>query len=276
MNSHLHTPGSVPPLLAAPLFLAYPQFVEAPIPELSNAVRAWVGNIQPFGSDLDAQHFLLRVENRLPCAVDSGTLIVPATKGKHLFFDYLVGIVQTCRLLILEQPHPAHPRAYLLSPPYDLAMARSHPHARSDQIIVAGGKTLPGMCIYSAAEHKFDPSQDRLVQYLDLVTTHVARHLIWLKTRSLHRAKADGTLALIRPSRPGEVIPSTPARNDDVWIGYWPGPTAKAMGARGHLNHIAPADECWCGSSLMYKDCHRKAEIEEQKGARKWRSTSRG
>lgn len=41
-------------------------------------------------------------------------------------------------------------------------------------------------------------------------------------------------------------------------------PTAHAFDAAAHLKTIRPGEECWCGSGVPYRGCHRPADLNTQ------------
>ncbi|MFC5864260.1 SEC-C metal-binding domain-containing protein [Acidicapsa dinghuensis] len=185
----------------------------------------------------------------------------------HWADPLLVNMTVRCRLLILIQPLPAHPRAYLLDPLFAEHYGLVHPHPRYDQLIEYEGKRIPGLCIYSASEFEYDPRRDDISKFLNQLTIYTARHLVWLRTRQLFRGFPPNGV-LLRVLLPGETLindmPSVVFAGDprrmimlDYWSGYWPGPTARAFNPATHLKFIGPNQQCWCGSGSTYKSCHR-------------------
>jgi hypothetical protein len=257
--------------IATSLSMDYPQFTRVIVPEGSNAESAWIGEIQPFASDNVAKAFLHNIENNGPIWVSSGRIREERLGKPHWADPLLVGMSVRCKLLILMQPAPAHPRAYLLSPAFPEHYSVVHPHPRFDQMIVRNHKKVPGLCIYSAPEFRYDQTRERNSQFLEQATLFVARHLIWLKTRQLFRGFPH-TGTLLKVLRPGEILLEDkpvlrqPANGTgkpilDYWAGYWPGPTAHAFDAATHLKTIRPHHECWCGSGVAYGTCHRPADL---------------
>lgn len=262
------------PQFAAPLSSEYPQFTRVVLPGGSNAESAWVGEVQPFASDVAARAFLHDVEAGRTIWVSSGRIQEKTAAGVHWADPLLTGMSVRCKLLILVQPAPAHPRAYLLDPYFPEHYSVIHPHPRADLTIEWSGKRVPGLCVYSAAEFAFDPSRDRSSQFLDQATLYVARHLIWLRTRQLFRGFPPKGI-LLRAPLPGEqVFIDKPVMRQaatgnaspiiDYWRGYWPGATAVAFDAGTHLSRIRPNQECWCGAGEPYGVCHRPADLAKQ------------
>jgi hypothetical protein len=262
--------------IATSLSADYPQFTRVIVPEGSNADSAWIGEIQPFASDDVAKAFLHRIETSGPIWVSSGRIRKEISGKPHWADPLLIGMGVRCKLLILMQPAPAHPRAYLLNPVFPEHYSLVHPHPRFDQMIVWNHKNVPGLCIYSAPEFQYDPMRERISQFLEQATLFVARHLIWLRTRQLLRGFPP-TGTLLRVLRPGEALLNDkpvlvqPAVGTgkpllDYWAGYWPGPIAHASNAATHLSIIRSHYECWCGTGVAYGACHRPADLVEVNG----------
>lgn len=264
--------------VAAPLSMEYPQFTRAQAPTGSNAESAWIGEIQPFTSDNSARAFLQDIEQGKRIWLSGGRMKESLHTKAHWADPLLTDMSVRCKVLVLIQPDPAHPRAYLLDPLYPEHYGFVHPHQRSDLQIEWENNKVPGLCIYSAAEFIYDPQRDRNSQFLDQLALFVARHLIWLRTRQLFRGfppKGE----LLRVLRPGEVLEddrpkmvwaATGSERPvyQYWAGYWPGPTAQAFDTITHLRTIQPHKQCWCGSGIKYQDCHRPAELAGAKRAR--------
>lgn len=258
------------PFPAASLSQDYLQFTRVRTPGSSSAESAWIGEIQPFASNECARAFLHDVENGKEVWLSGGRIREASSIGSHWADPLLVGMSVKCRLLVLVQPGPAHPRAYLLRPLYAEHYSYVHPHPRFDQQIEWRGAKISGLCIYSASEFEYDPDRERISQFLDQVTLYVARHLIWLRTRRLLRGVPPGG-EVLRMLRPGEMLVDdrpvvvSPARGSqkavwDYWSGYWPGPIAEAFNPKTHFRKIHPHKECWCGSGLIYESCHRPSD----------------
>jgi hypothetical protein len=265
------TPGSMLPE-AASIAVNYPQFRSVSVHADTKAHAAWEGTIQPFTSDNAARMFLRSMEADVRLGVSEGTLLCgdKAPNDFHWADPFLLGIAERCRVLVLSFAPPVHARSYLLNPEFSRAFLSYHPHPRADLEIRLDKRTLSGLCVYSAAEFNFGGEVDLIVEYLDQASLFVARHLIWLRTRRLHRF-VGGKRQLIYSPKPGELIVDTEVgiRNavmasvkipePQFWDGYWPGRVARASG-REHLSFIKPDKECWCGSGQPYGSCHRPVE----------------
>jgi hypothetical protein len=258
---------------ATSLSADYPQFTRVIVPEGSNATSAWIGEIQPFTSNDIAKAFLHKIETNGPIWVSSGRIREESLGKPHWADPLLVGMDVRCKLLILMQPSPAHPRAYLLNPLFPEYYSVVHPHPRFDQMVVWDYKNVPGLCIYSAPEFRYDLKRERMSQFLEQATLFVARHLIWLRTRQLFRGFPP-TGTLLRVLRPGEILlndkpvlihPAVGAGKPTLnyWAGYWPGPTSHAFNAATHLRTIRTHHECWCGTGVSYGACHRPEDLTE-------------
>jgi hypothetical protein len=259
------------PESSAPLCVEYPQFSPVPVPEGSDAVEAWIGTIQPFTDDESARGFLTSIEDDRELFISSGTVRTGLTRRKPHWADpLLLHMDVRCKILLLIQPYPAHPRAYLLNPRFPEHYSWVHPHPRFDFSIRWQNKIVPGLCVYSASEFQLSPGTDRNTQFLDQAVLYVARHLIWLRTRQLYRGFPPRGVLLHTP-RPGELIPddrpvviAAAHRREkpilDYWAGYWAGPVAHAMSPAEHLKSIRPTHECWCTSGLPYGKCHRSPD----------------
>ena len=259
------------PLKAVPLSLFYPQFTQVVVPGGADADSAWIGEIQPFTSDTAARAFLHDIEAGKSIWVSGGRVQERGPSGIHWADPLLLNMTARCKLLILTRRFPAHPRAYLLNPEFPEHYSFTHPHPRFDLTITWEGKKVPGLCVYSAAEFKFDPKEERNRQFLDQVTLYVARHLIWLRTRQLFRGFPPKG-QLLRVLLPGDQIGDDrpvlrqPAFGNnkpifDFWAGYWPGGTALAFDPATHLSRIKPHHECWCGNGKLYGMCHRPEDV---------------
>lgn len=258
------------PHTAASLSSEYPQFTSVQLPIGSTAESAWIGEIQPFASDDSARTFLHEIEAGKPIWLVGGRIQEAPPSKTHWADVMLTNMSLRCKLLVLIQPTPAHPRAYLLRPLFAEHYSYVHPHPRSDQQIEWDNRKIPGLCIYSASEFKYDPHRERNAQFLDQVTLYIARHLIWLRTRQLFRGTPPNGIVL-RMLLPGDMLfndkpaivqPGIGDRKPvlDYWAGYWPGPTALAFNAATHLKSIRSHHQCWCGSGIAYQDCHRLAD----------------
>jgi hypothetical protein len=262
-------PAYLPAPLAAPGISEYPQFVRTTVPPGSGAMRAWTGIIQPFIDHGNARRFLTCVESSSAFDIVRGTIYAESAPGiEHWADSWLVRTDIRFRLLVLEFGGSEHPRAYALQPEISYHSHPMHPHLRVDRTIHLGPQRLPALCVYSGAEFVYSPAWPRIVQFLDQVSTFLARHIIWLRTRTpLPERYCD------RPRRlsPGEfVFDAALGFNRDAavaksivkvprYAGYWPG-AAAPCGAQQHLRTILPTRECWCWSGRPYADCHRKSD----------------
>jgi hypothetical protein len=249
------------PRSAASFSAFYPQIRSTDIPVAASGVlNAWSGILQPFANDETARMFLRSMEDGKRVEIDEGAVFPRSSMRRHWADPLLVEMNQLCRVMILESPAPAHPRAYLLDPSYDAAFLRfnNHPHPRWDQALEIDGKLFVGLCLYSAAEFAYLPNVEKSAQFLDQVSLWVGRHLIWLKTRRLYCNTSSGRSETYVPG-PGEQI-GWPVGRGEYWEGIWSGPRARSTTAAQHFANIQPAHECWCGSGISYSQCHRPRE----------------
>jgi len=264
-------PGLVPPL-AAPDIPEYPKFNRVPVPAGSIAYAAWQGTIQPFADDLTAKQILRRIETGSAFENDAGSLFCrqAPTMTPHPADRFLGGMDMSFKILILELPQFEHPCAYMLEPELSPHFLSFHPHTRGDCPLIVANRKLPALCVYSGAIFQFTPGVSRIVQFLDQVSTYLARHAIWLRTRVLLSQNAWGPDQFVYKPAPG--IPIIDTEFDKLsfhrqpgelyWNGYWPG-NAAPSGAAKHLATITPNDPCWCWSGKRYRDCHSKREFSE-------------
>ncbi len=220
---------------AASLSPEFPQFTRVQPPKGSTAETAWIGEIQPFASDDAARAFLHDIELGKEIWLAAGQIRESVPSKSHWADRFLVSMSVRCRLLILIEPPPAHPRAYLLRSLFPEHYAYTHPHPRFDLQIEWDGRKIPGLCIYSAAEFHYDSQRDRKSQFLEQVTIFTATHLIWLRTRRLPRGfPQNGVLQrtlvpgeLLLDDRPVVIRQAVAGQKPllDYWSGYWPGPT---------------------------------------------------
>jgi SEC-C motif len=263
------------PRKPAPLSPSYRQFLRTEIPLGSSATHAFCGTIQPFNSDDDARSFLRDMEAGRNSWVSEGNIRAGESKGQHWADPLLVGMRVKCDILIVIPSAPAHPRSYLLSPRFHrhYCIPDIHPHPHGDDWeIFHGGGYVPGLCLYSAAEFRYDRSGDVFQQFLDQVTLYVGCHLIWLRTRRQCRKIGPETIVLHQP-KPGEkIVVDSPQRSIilingrqravlDFWTGYWPGRSARATTPAQHVKQIPRNAECWCCSGLRYDHCHFVREL---------------
>lgn len=246
----------------APLSPFYPSIVPTEVPTGLGSYRAaWGGSLQPFITDQAAHLTVRALAAGKKINISDGNLLPDWVGPTHWAEPLLVNMTQVCEILILQPPKPAHPRAYLLNPAYDITFLRSndHPHPRGDQSIQWKSRTLVGLCVYSASEFRYIDSIDRGTQFLDQTLLWVARHLIWLKTRRLYRHAPTGE-TLVRTPFPGEAF-TCPLTRGEFWRGEWFGPRARATTAADHVATIDPVEECWCGSGRKYQACHRAVDL---------------
>jgi hypothetical protein len=254
----------VPDLQAPPIF-HYPQFAETNIPTGSGAVRAYRGFIRPFSDDQTARRVLRAIIAGQPLSVASGRL---DSEAKHLpplawVEALLIDMPIPCTVVVLEFAGNEHPRAYLIDPPMVDRLSMST-HVRKDKTLIIEGQKLPALCIYSGNLFKYDDSAERLPQFLNQLSTYLAKHLIFLRTRCLSRIGKDGTIRPVSNRTRGESIKASTLRISKkyIWYGRWFGPSAP-MQARLHLRTVDPNGECWCNSGEVYKNCHRQRELAE-------------
>lgn len=266
--------ATVTPLPAASLADYYPQFSLLSDSNTYSALRAWQGTIQPFASDDNATSFLRCLDHKAPVDVCAGTIdISMPTSGlePHWAEPLLLGMCSRFSILVLEFEDSRHPRAYCKVPEISRLQFPFHPHLRDDLSVSISGRSIPALCIYSGACFQYDGEVPKVVQFLDQVSTFLARHLVWCRTRKLFTRGRDGRTELLRLPLPGELIvdheprlrahPATCSSYEPqtFWMGYWPGPVAP-QGSIEHLKTISPENECWCCSGQRYKDCHMKIE----------------
>jgi hypothetical protein len=263
-------PGLVP-LSAAPVFPEYPKFNPVAVPPMSGAHRAWQGIIQPFRDDAIAQQILGRIEAGASFQNDAGSLFCqqPSLMTPHPVNKFLVGMDIRFKILVLELPQFEHPVAYMIEPEMSPYFLSFHPHSRGDCPLIVATRRLPALCVYSGAVFQFSSGTDRMVQFLDQVSTYLARHAIWLRTRILLRCtRGDMDEIVFKPSPGFPIVDAEVGKRtffklpgDLYWNGYWPGKAAPS-GAANHLETIAPNDPCWCWTGKRYEGCHRKMELK--------------
>jgi SEC-C motif len=273
------------PLFAAPSSTEYSgSFVASAFPSCADALSAWVGTIRPFPDDETARSFMRAAEADEPIWIHAGRVQQSIPQGSHWADPYLVNMARDCTVLTLVMAPPAHPRAYLVNPRVPNHYIHVHPHPRSDQMIEFDGLPTPGLCIYSAAEFKYDPDRDRTSQFLDQLTIFVGKHLIWLRTRQFYEGTPTfGVLANgksigwrgpdqpIIDDRPQLVMPG-PKPIYRFWAGHWPGSPAIGRDPESHVKTIPPGCQCWCGSGIPYGACHRPMDLklaEQRRGQRR-------
>ena len=253
----------------------YTAFYQVEVPRGTSASRAWRGRLQPYRSDDEARNLITVLERGSTVSCDQGFLSIGAgiceRTAPHWAKPFLISMAQQFEVLILERPEPMHPIAFSLHPEISWYGFPGHPHLRSDIPLQYAGRTLHGLCVYSAADFMYARNVPRIVQYTDQVSGYLARHLVWERTRRLE----DFAGHILYQPNPGEPIfdtePQMQRREslpflkfpklhpERVWRGHWPGKSAPA-GPQLHLATIRPSQECWCGSGQAYKVCHRTSE----------------
>jgi hypothetical protein len=238
----------------------YLQFVECPVPDGSEAVRAYSGFIRPFSDDSTARRVFRAIEGGRALDVCGGRLDADLDLPSHPLEEFLVDMAVPFSVLALEFSDARRPRAYLLDPPMIPRLSACE-HLRPDKSIVVNGVNIPALCVYSGNLLKFANDRNPVEQLLDQTATYLAKYLIWLRSRKLYRRTTSGT-TLVRDRRPNEPVTTVEISRslDYFWRGYWPGPSAPS-GTVGHLNTISPNDECWCWSGKAYGDCCRPREL---------------
>lgn len=257
-----------------PAFSSYPQFVEAPLPSITlngaiiHAERAWQGLIQPFVNDADARLVLRALA--ADQAVDVAAGEVTASFEVHQIARHNAeSRMEDCSIvfdvLVLDFPAPTHPWAFSLAPIISNQKCPSHPHLRCDRTLVLPSRTLSGMCIYSAAEFRYDSALPRIPQFLDQVSIYLAKHVIWLKTQRLfnldtHTIVHNGLdLDTLYKDIPADSFWQKQPQLKTGWLGFWPG--RKAVSGKDHLS-LDPDGECWCGTGSIYGKCCRPLDIK--------------
>lgn len=253
----------------------YAAFYQVEVPRGTSATRAWRGRLQPYRSDDFARNLLTTLERGSSISCDQGFLSSGAERSErtaaHWAKPYLVSMGQQFEVLILERPEPMHPVAFSLRPEISWYRFPGHPHLRFDISLQHAGRTLHGLCVYSAADFTYVRNVPRIVQYVDQVSGYLARHLVWERTRRLedfagrilHQPKVGEPIVDTEPRmQQREAMPflKRPVRYPErLWRGYWPGQSAPC-GPQMHIDTIRPSQECWCGSGRKYKLCHFESE----------------
>jgi hypothetical protein len=93
-------------------------------------------------------------------------------------------MAQQFEVLILERTEPMHPVAFSLRPEISWYRFPGHPHLRFDIPLQYAGRTLHGLCVYSAADFTYVHNMPRIVQYVDQVSGYLARQAIFSISRS--------------------------------------------------------------------------------------------
>jgi len=247
----------VAPASPAPPIPSYRQFIETQVPPGCGAIRAFRGYIRPFSDDetacrvlraLVAEEALRVFEGRL----DSDAVGLP----EHALEPFLREMAEPCTVVILEFEGKRHPQAYLVNPLPHVRASNNH-HTWWDRTVQIDGKQVPQMCVYSANQFEYDPAIERLPQFLNQVSTYLAKHLIFLRTRMLHARRKDGTLRKMsdrKPWRPVNLGQLTFSKKSYLY-GTWVGSVAR-HGIAEHLLSDDPDGECYCNSGETYRDCH--------------------
>jgi hypothetical protein len=249
------------PVAPAPPIPAYPQFVETVLPDGCAAVRAYRGTIRPFSDDATARRVLRAITANEPLCVSAGRLDSSAANLPiHRWEDYLVDMPVPCTVVVLEFLGSKHHSAYLIDP-IQVPRFSANRHTWGKSKVVIDDQAIPELCVYSGNLFKYDPACDRLPQFLNQLSTYLAKHLIFLRTRMLYRLHKDGTLHMVKRRKPWEPVRrGVPTLGEQLrWLGFWPGQAAP-QGAAEHLRTVDPDGECWCNSGLLYRDCHMKQE----------------
>ena len=250
----------VVPVLPAPI-PNYPQFYSIAIPKGSRAVRAYRGYIRPFSDDATACSVMRAFEANAAVTIASGRISADGDGlSSHPIEAFLVDMAEPCTVVVLEFGDDEHPCCYLIDPPM-IPRISENLHVRKDRSLYIEGRLRPALCVYSGSLFKYSSDEDRFGQFLDQLATYLGKHLIWLRSRSLHRRPATGSPVLVRRRLPGQKLPITEVRLCKKYFlhGYWAGPAAP-MSPRGHLATIKPDDECWCWSGKPYGECCRSKD----------------
>lgn len=249
------------PARPASLIPFYSQFAEILVPAGSGAVRAHRGMIRPFSDDANAKRVLRAIEANQALSVDGGRLDAEVGELQaHALDSYLSDMAQPCTVVVLEYAGTQHPRAFLVDP-LPIQRWSANQHLWWDLAIRINGHETPALCVYSGNLFKYDPELDMLTQFLNQVSTYLAKHLIFLRTRMLYTTQKNGLVRRTRWRAASEAINAASLRfsKNFRWLGYWIGPVAPSGAAR-HVATLNPDDECWCTSGKLYKDCHLPVE----------------
>jgi len=251
------------PETPAPPIPMYPQFVETVIPDHCAAVRAYRGFIRPFTDDETARRVLRAITANESLQVSAGRLDSLARDLPiHRSEEYLVNMAIPCTVVVLEFSGTKHHSAYLIDP-IQVPRFSANRHTWWKSKVAIDGIAIPELCVYSGNLFKYDSTCERLPQFLNQLSTYLAKHLIFLRTRMLYRLHKDGTLRMVKRRKPWELVRrGIPTLGQQLqWLGFWPGQVAP-HGAAEHLHTVDPDDECWCNSGLSYQDCHMKKDQE--------------
>jgi len=249
------------PAQPAPPIPTYPQFFGTTIPEGSEAVRAYRGYIRPFSDDATARRVLRAITAEQSLDVAAGRLDSEAQGlPLHPLEAYLDDMTEPCTVVVLEFSGRRHPRAFLVEPLPIRGISGSQ-HIWWDKTELIDGTKTPELCIYSGNLFKYDPSVEHLPQFLNQLSTYLAKHLIFLRTRMLHTRQKDGTLRRASYRKPWQQINLGLLKLSKklVWFGAWIGAAAPHHPAK-HLQTIDPDEECWCNSGETYRTCHMASD----------------
>jgi hypothetical protein len=258
MSDIVEALGAVP-VTPAPLIATYPQFCETAIPAGCEATRAYRGYIRPFSDDATARRVLRALTANKALSVASGRLDSEAIGlPHHPLEDYLLNMAEPCTVVVLEFDGKEHPRAYLVDPPL-IRRLSTNAHLRWDKSLLIEGRRTPALCIYSGNLFKYDPSYERLSQFLNQLSTYLAKHLIFLRTRTLHTLQKDGTLRPRKRRKPWEpvklgTLPATPLLGPQYSIRQLP---HVRPGAHG-LVVPSPSGTCAARSMLFRSSSDRE------------------
>ncbi|CAN5608933.1 hypothetical protein BH10ACI4_BH10ACI4_26030 [soil metagenome] len=245
------------PETPAPPIPGYPQFVECQVPEGSDAIHAYRGYIRSFSDDLTASRVLRAIVAEQPLIVSEGRLDSEAVGlPRDPLEDYLEEMATPCTVVVLEFSGRRHPRAFLINP-LPVRRVSGSQHIWWDKTVVIDGKVTPELCVYAANLFQYDPALERLPQFLNQLSTYLAKHLIFLRTRMLCTLQKNGSVRRMTLRKPWQSINLHLLNvvQKSLWFGVWIGNAAPHLPAQ-HLQTIKPKDECWCNSGDEYGHCH--------------------
>jgi len=265
------------PLEAAPLAVHYPQFTQENVPPQSRAITAWKGILRPFPNDTTAREVLRRLDANKPFDICAGTILADQEStlslSRHWAEPRLVDMEITFTMIVLEYAGSEHPRAFAITPQISRHMFPCHPYLLDGITALFGRHQLPALCVYSGAHYRYVGTVPRIVEFLDQVTTYLARHMIWRRTRCLFEASGTGVNMIYMP-RPGEpimdneprlktdLVANSQSRSLRFWDGYWPGVVAPQTPSE-HIRTISPEQECWCCRGKPYGECCRPRDLAQ-------------
>jgi hypothetical protein len=224
------------------VFPAFPDFVETAIPydvfltkktsfgPLKRRVtpsHAYLGRIQPFESNGDALSVSRMLVADTSISVHGGYLLsderaesLPATSVDPRLYDLMTAF----EVMVLTFEHTIDPWVFSLAPEITALQVPMNPHLRGDRELIWNGKTLHGLCVYSAAEFFLTGHSCPMTEFLRQVSIYFGKYLFWQAT-----------------------IPKT-----------WPGRVA--LSGLSHLK-LDPNGPCWCGDGLRHKECCLPGEV---------------